>query len=92
MQITLTLDHLLIFIFCGFFLGIIFYVFVSYRKICQNISLAVGLLKRFHAHICRISKQVDDIMLHVEYMKTDTGLSERKSAATRPLSRCIDKG
>jgi hypothetical protein len=72
MQVTITLNHLIIIIFCGFLLGIALYAVQIYRKICKELSVTAAKFSHFQSRLTHVEELMESVAVNVRYMREES--------------------
>ena len=95
MQVTITLNHLLAVLLCGFLLAVILYGLHIYKNIGKELSLTAAKISRYQARLEKIEQQMASFAVTFQYMKEKaTGKSTIAAEASeahqcRNLSDCF---
>jgi hypothetical protein len=73
MQVTITLNHLLILLFLGLFGGVALYALLIYKKINRELSVAGKKISLYRERLSHIEEQLKSITASVEYVKAEAG-------------------
>jgi uncharacterized membrane protein len=71
MQVTITLNHLVLILFCGFLLGIVLYAVQIYKKIRKELSITAAKFFRYQGRLFQIEQQMESIAVNVQYMREE---------------------
>jgi hypothetical protein len=84
MQVTITLNHLLILLFLGLFGWVALYALLIYKKINMELSAAGKKISLYKERISHIEEQLKSITASVECVKAEAG----KDRAERSEDPC----
>lgn len=70
MQITITLNHLIMLVICGFMLAIVLYVLAVYRKINKELSTITSTISPFQDRVTSIAEQLETITLNMQHLSS----------------------
>jgi uncharacterized protein YoxC len=70
MQVTITLNHLIILIICLIMLVIVLYILQIYKKISKELSAISSIISPFQNRITSIAKQQETITLNVQHLNS----------------------
>jgi hypothetical protein len=69
MQVTITLNHLILIIVCGFLFGIVLYAVQIYKAICKELSTAATKITHYQGRLTHIEEQLESIAVNVQYIR-----------------------
>lgn len=70
MQVTITLNHLIILIVCGSILAIVLYIFGVYKKISKELSSIASTISPFQDRITSIAERLEIITHNRQYLSS----------------------
>ncbi len=71
MQVTITLNHLLIIIICIFFLAIILYGLQICKNISKELSIIAARISHYQGRLANIEEQMASVAVDVQDMKAE---------------------
>ncbi len=71
MQVTVTLNHLLLFILGGFFVAIVLYALQLYKNIGRELSVTAVKISQYQGRIANIEGQMESIAANVQYIEEE---------------------
>jgi len=70
MQVTITLNHLIILIMSGFMLAIVLYVLQICKKIGKDLSAISSTISPFQNRVTSIAERLEIITLNMQYLSS----------------------
>ena len=70
MQVTITLNHLIILMVLGLLLAIILYILGIYKKISKEISAIASAISPFQTRVTSIAERLETITLNMQYLSS----------------------
>ncbi len=69
MQVTITLNHLLILLFCGFLLVFLLYALQLYKNFWKELLMIAAKISHYQERIEKIEGQMESIAANIQHIR-----------------------